>query len=53
MLELDFAENVDIDPDDIKSLKKFALDNKIDLTVVGPEKPLVDGIVDEFKKMVY
>lgn len=50
MLELDFAENVDIDPDDIKSLKKFALDNKIDLTVVGPEKPLVDGIVDEFKK---
>lgn len=46
----DFAENVDIDPDDIKSLKKFALDNKIDLTVVGPEKPLVDGIVDEFKK---
>ncbi|MCX5726062.1 MAG: phosphoribosylamine--glycine ligase [Candidatus Saganbacteria bacterium] len=30
-------------------LKQFALKNKIDLTVVGPEAPLVGGIVDEFE----
>jgi len=35
---------------DIQNLKKFALENKIDLTVVGPEVPLVAGIVDEFEK---
>lgn len=31
-------------------LLKFAKENNISLTVVGPEAPLVDGIVDEFKK---
>lgn len=34
----------------IDDLLKFALDNKIDLTIVGPEVPLVDGIVDRFKE---
>ena len=29
---------------------KFAKQNKISLTIVGPEAPLIDGIVDEFKK---
>ena len=36
---------------DISSLRDFALNHKVDLTIVGPEAPLVDGIVDEFKKM--
>lgn len=36
---------------DIISLKEFALKNKIDLTIVGPEATLVEGIVDEFKKV--
>ncbi len=44
------AENVDIPAEDIPNLVKFALDKKIDLTVVGPEGPLVAGIVDEFEK---
>lgn len=44
------AENVDIDANDIESLVKFASEEKIDLTVVGPEDPLVHGIVDEFRK---
>jgi len=44
------AENVNIKADDIQGLKKFALEKKIDLTVVGPEIPLVAGIVDEFEK---
>ncbi len=44
------ADCVNIKADDIASLLKFAQDNKIDLTVVGPEVPLVLGIVDVFEK---
>ena len=42
------AENVSIKATDIDGLLKFATDIKIDLTVVGPEDPLVLGIVDLF-----
>ncbi|MBI2619655.1 MAG: phosphoribosylamine--glycine ligase [Ignavibacteriales bacterium] len=35
---------------DFKGLRKFALEHGIDLTVVGPEQPLVDGIVDFFSE---
>jgi len=44
----DKLENVAIGAEDIDGLKTFALDNKIDLTIVGPEAPLVIGIVDQF-----
>ena len=44
------AENVAIDADNVSALAEFAQKNKIDLTVVGPEGPLVAGIVDEFQK---
>jgi len=44
------AECVDIKVGDIEKLKEFAIKNDIDLTVVGPEMPLVQGIVDEFEK---
>lgn len=44
------ATNVDIKATDIPRLLKFAQAEKIDLTVVGPEVPLVAGIVDEFLK---
>lgn len=44
------AECVDIKVGDIEKLKEFAIKNNIDLTVVGPEMPLVQGIVDEFEK---
>lgn len=43
------AENIDIKANDIEGLLDFALKNKIDLTVVGPEDPLVNGIVDIFE----
>lgn len=43
-------ENIDIASDDIDSLLQFAKDQAIDLTVVGPEAPLVAGIVDRFKQ---
>ena len=35
---------------DYEELALWAKDNKIDLTIVGPEAPLVDGVVDIFKK---
>ncbi|MEY4673579.1 MAG: Phosphoribosylamine--glycine ligase [Planctomycetota bacterium] len=40
------AENVDIQADDVAGLRAFAVDQKIDLTVVGPEVPLCLGLVD-------
>jgi len=43
------AENVPIPDSDIQSLADFAVERKIDLTVVGPEVPLALGIVDEFE----
>ncbi|OGC05082.1 phosphoribosylamine--glycine ligase [candidate division WOR-1 bacterium RIFOXYA12_FULL_43_27] len=43
------AENVPIADNDIAGLKDFAVKNSIDLTIVGPEIPLVMGIVDEFE----
>ncbi len=44
------AENINIQADDIDSLLEFALKENIDLTVVGPEVPLVLGIVDRFEQ---
>ena len=43
------GENVNIPSDDLGRLMSFAKHNDIDLTVVGPEAPLVAGIVDEFE----
>ncbi|AMV22682.1 phosphoribosylamine--glycine ligase [Planctomyces sp. SH-PL14] len=42
------VQNVDIGATDIARLVSFARKEKIDLTVVGPEAPLVDGLVDAF-----
>ncbi len=42
-------QNVDISAEDINALKAFAESESIDLTIVGPEAPLVAGIVDEFE----
>ncbi len=42
------VENVAISSDDINGLLSFARDNEIGLTVIGPEAPLVAGIVDQF-----
>jgi phosphoribosylamine--glycine ligase len=44
------ATCVPIKSDDVTSLKDFALQEKIDLTVIGPEVSLALGIVDEFRK---
>jgi phosphoribosylamine--glycine ligase len=42
------AETVDVPVDDLVSLRDFAADNEIDLTVVGPEAPLIGGISEAF-----
>ena len=43
------ARNVPIKDTDVQALRQFALENAIDLTVVGPEAALAAGIVDEFR----
>lgn len=42
------VENIDIAADNIDALLDFASENHVDLTIVGPEVPLVAGIVDRF-----
>ncbi|CUU25468.1 MULTISPECIES: phosphoribosylamine--glycine ligase [Duffyella] len=42
-------QNVDISPTDIHGLLRFAQSENIDLTIVGPEAPLVIGVVDAFR----
>jgi phosphoribosylamine--glycine ligase len=44
------ANNIDINIDEYDNFKNFILDKKIDLIIVGPEKPLVDGIVNYLEK---
>ena len=44
------AENISLNFENHENLKNFILDNKIDLVIVGPEKPLVDGLVDYLEK---
>lgn len=44
------AENVPIDVNDFEAQKQFCKENNIELIVVGPEDPLVNGVYDFFKK---
>jgi phosphoribosylamine---glycine ligase len=43
-------ENVNIDVNDLKGLADFAAANNVGLTIVGPEAPLVEGVVDLFEQ---
>ena len=43
------GQNVDINANDFDAFKRFALDNDVQMVVVGPEDPLVNGIYDDFK----
>lgn len=45
----DNLHNVDINAEDIDGLRAFALQNDIGLTIVGPEAPLVNGVVNDFQ----
>ncbi len=46
----DIAENINIDIENFENLKIFILENQIDFIIVGPEKPLVNGLVDYLEK---
>ena len=46
----DVATNIPINESDHDGLVNFAKDNDIDLTIVGPEAPLMEGIVNRFRK---
>ena len=46
----EIAENINININDFNKFKNFIKKNKINLIIVGPEKPLVDGIVDFLEK---
>ncbi|NIW23305.1 MAG: phosphoribosylamine--glycine ligase, partial [Gammaproteobacteria bacterium] len=43
------VRNVPVKAEDIEALVQLARDEGVDLTIVGPEQPLVDGIVDRFE----
>ncbi len=47
---VDIAENVKMDLENFENIKNYIIQNKIDLIIVGPEKPLVDGLVDYLEK---
>lgn len=46
----EIGQNIPIKDSEIEKLLTFAIDTKIDMTIVGPETPLVDGIVDLFEQ---
>jgi phosphoribosylamine--glycine ligase len=46
----ELARCVPIDATDIESLREFAVSEKVDFTIVGPEAPLAAGIVDRFRQ---
>lgn len=46
--EIEF-NNLKIDPLDFESIGEAILNNKIELVIIGPEKPLVEGIIDHFE----
>ena len=44
------AENIILNLDNFEEIKNFVLEKKIDLMIIGPEKPLVNGLVDYLEK---
>ena len=46
----EIAENIEIDINNFEEIKNFLIKSKIDLVIIGPEKPLVNGIVDFLEK---
>ena len=44
------ATNVNLDIDNFEKIKNFIIENEIELIIIGPEKVLVDGIVDYLEK---
>ena len=48
----EIAENIILDLNNFENIKKFIKEKKIDLIIVGPEKPLVEGLVDYLEQLL-
>jgi phosphoribosylamine--glycine ligase/phosphoribosylformylglycinamidine cyclo-ligase len=48
--QVERSTNVELSIADFPKLVEFALENKVDLVVPGPEQPLVDGVESSFRK---
>ena len=46
----DIAENISINLNNFENLKNIILEKKIEIVIIGPEKPLVDGLTDYLEK---
>ena len=44
------AENIELNINDFEKIKNFIIKKKIEIVIIGPEKPLVEGIGDFLKK---
>src|SRR5699024_6554442 len=44
------GHNLDVNPEDFQAVKKAVVDHKITMVIVGPEAPLVNGVVDFFER---
>ena len=47
-VHLQYGKNINIGVNDFSAIKKFSIENNIELIIVGPEEPLVKGIYDFF-----
>src|SRR6056300_962756 len=47
----DIATNIEIDINDFEKIRNFIISNNINLLIIGPEKPLVDGLVDYLQNL--
>ena len=47
------TENIDFRAEDLEGLLSFAKNQEIDLTIVGPEAPLVSGLIDLFLSLIH
>lgn len=45
-----FAQNISIEPKHIKEIVNFCVDENIDLVIIGPEQPIVDGLADSLRQ---
>jgi len=47
----DIAINIEIDINDFEKIRNFIISNNVNLLIIGPEKPLVDGLVDYLQNL--
>ena len=51
LVQQEIAKNINLDLDNFENIKNFILEKKLILLVIGPEKPLVEGMVDYLREI--